>query len=276
MTETHTQPEIPNGTLLQGPSPRGGGNLLYVVDGPGGKRVLKLYRRRRAPWRERWRNLGQWMEGKRGARPDQRCGTEREGLLLWQREGFDVPACLDDDLPESVEAPALWLEYCPGPSLFALVADADASPARKSALVSRFAADLARRQARALELGEPLLSHEHPSVLHVLVHGDRLVSLDLETAYKASYDVEMALEQELAGVVRSLYRAAPDEGDALSDAFVAGYGDYVQLECIARRGLAMRGLRRRLRRLRLMLHPSRMSKLEGLRAVLRALDRGAG
>ncbi len=164
MTAARTPPAIPGGTLLQGPSHRGGGNLLYVVDTAFGKRILKLYRRRRAKWREPWRNLGQWMEGKRGVRPDDRCRTEREGLALWRREGFDVPAVFDDALPEGVEPPALWLEYCPGPSLFDLVRDPAVEPQRKCETVSRFASELSRRQARAVELGQPLLSHEHPSV----------------------------------------------------------------------------------------------------------------
>ena len=86
----------------------------------------------------------------------------------------------------------------------------------------------------------------------------------------------MAVEQELAGVVRSLYRAVPADGESLTDAFVAGYGDDAQLESIALRGLATKGLRRRSRRLRFMLQPGRMSKLEGLRAALRALERRSG
>jgi len=276
MTAPQALPEIPNGTLLQGSSHRGGGNLLYVVDG---KRILKLYRRRRARWRAPWRDLGQWMEGKRGVRPEERRRVECESLELWKREGFDVPACYEDTLPDGIDQPALWLEYCPGPSLFDLVRDADTAMDRKRDCVRRFAGDLARRQARALQLGDPRLSHEHPSVLHVLVHEDRLVSFDLETAFKPSYDVEMAVEQELAGVVRSLFRAVPEDGDTLTDAFILGYDDSEvsdaigQLETIARRGLATRGLKRRLRHLRFMLRPRRMSKLEGLRAVLRALDR---
>lgn len=260
---------LPGARLLEGPSPRGGGNLLYVVGEGERARVLKLYRRRRAAWRAPFRDFGHWLEGKRGVGPKRRYATERELLTLWREAGFDVPQVYDDPLPEGVEPPGLWLEYCPGPTLYACVAGGDMPAEGVRDATTRFAVDLCARQAHALAARDVRFVHEHPSINHVLVHGGRLVSFDLEGAWRTGRDVEAAVAEELAGNVRTLCRADPDAREANVDAFVAGYTDTAQLHRLIERGLRvgplarLRGLRGKAR----MALAGKISKRASLRLL---------
>ena len=260
---------------------RAGGNQVFVVETPAGPRVLKLYRGRKSAWREPFRWFGHLLEGKRGTRPTARYETERESLLLWQREGFDVPAVHDEALPESVEPPALWLEYCPGPTLRDVLRDEERALPERAALLGRFGSEVARRQARAIEMGQPLLIHEHASVFHVLVHEDRLVNFDLEGGYRAHVSLPRALEQELGGLIRSILRAVPAHIELLVDAFVDGYVGTAeeaerQLRGIAERGAHGGGLVRWVRRIRGAIRrrvKAKPSKAQGCQLVLDALVR---
>lgn len=230
-------PEIPGARMLEGPSPRGGGNLLYVVGEGADARVLKLYRRRRAAWRAPFRTFGHWIEGKRGVGPQRRHDTERELLVLWREAGFDVPAVFDDPLPAGVAAPGLWMEFCPGPTLYSCLAGGAWSVDEATDAVRRFAAELGRRQQHALTTWDVRFVHEHASINHVLVFGERLVSFDLEGAWLRLRSVLPAVADELASIVRTICRAAPDHTDELLDAFAVGYGDAAQLYRLVERGL---------------------------------------
>ena len=91
--------------------------------------------------------------------------------------------------------------------------------------------------------------HEHASILHVLVHGERLVSFDLEGAWRGRASLDPLLADELAAVVRSILKVAGDRADALLRAFGAAYGDDGRLRALIDRGLTG-GPLRRLKRLR--------------------------
>ncbi len=271
---------LPAGARLLERGGRAGGNRVCVVESPEGPRVLKLYRGRKQAWREPFRWFGHLLEGKRSTRPVARYETERESLALWKREGFDVPATYDDPLPVGVAPPALWMEYCPGPTLRDVVRDARVAPAQRQELLRRFGHEVARRQARAIQDKQPLLIHEHASVFHVLVSGERLVNFDLEGGYRAHVSLPRALEQELGGLVRSLLRAAPEHieplVDALVDGYTAGEGAPQQLREIATRGAHGGGLVRWVRRIRGAIRRrvrAKPSKADGCRLVLEALAR---
>lgn len=236
--------------LQSGGRDPGSGNrlLLYRIDGRPA--LLKVYRRRRAAWREPVKRFSyRVFEGRRGVTARQRRDLERESLRLWREHGFDVPALLPHPLPpELAGALALWLEYCPGPLLASLLADRERPLRERSAAAERFGRELARRQHLALELGERRLVVSHASAKHVLVHGERQVSFDLETGYAPDFPLESALAEELAGCLRSVLRAAPEDRDALGHAFVRGYGADARLRQLAGQGLAGGGLRGFLKR----------------------------
>jgi hypothetical protein len=235
--------------LQSGGRDPGYGNRLLLYEIEGRPALLKVYRRRRAVWRELARRFSyRFVEGRRGVTARQRRDQERTNLALWREQGFDVPALLDHPLPPALAGEvALWLEYCPGPLLSQQLADRARPLGERCASVQRFARELARRQRRALEASEPRLVMSHATAKHVLLHGDRQVSFDLEASYAPGTPLLDALCDELAGCLRSVLRAAPDERDALGRAFLAGYGDDALLQRLADHGLRG-GLRRWLER----------------------------
>lgn len=226
------------------------GNLLLLRETSDGRpAALKVYRRRRGALREAFARVSHCLfEGKRSPSAWGRRETERRSIKLWQRHGFDVPALLQDAPPPELEGlPCTWFEYVPGPPLFGRLLDPGVSATRKEALVRELACSSRRRHALALELHEPLLLHEHPTTKHVLVSGERLVTIDLEGGYRPEFSPEVAAGLEVAGVVRSLWhdpRHTP-LSEALPAAYVEGYGDRNLLREVAR--AAQSGLRGALR-----------------------------
>ncbi len=195
--------------------------------------MLKLFLPRRPPWRSAFGGIShRAFEGKRGISPAARHETERVSLALWAQEGFDVPRLLEGARPEWAEpAPFLWLEYAPGRRLRDVLVDTSEPQAEREALARRLGAADGRRHRRALELNQPLLLHEHPTTKHVLLSGDRLVTIDLENGYRAGYCVMSAITRELAGVLRSLQEGAPPPFDqGIPRAYLEGYGDRALLE----------------------------------------------
>ena len=257
-------------TRLQGESgsKRGGGNWLLLYGEGESQGLLKVYRSRGSARRERFKRIGlSRLEGKRGVTPRERQQLERRNLELWRSHGFDVPALLDRPVPDAfADEPALWLEYCPGPTLWDVVCDASLPfEARREAL-ARGASDLGRRQELALSMAERDLVMKHGSLKHVLVFGDRQVSIDLEGGYVPTLPMLDALADELAGFVRSLRKAVPEEElDAMGLAFPEGYGDPARLHTIAGHGIAARGLARHVKRWNDRRRRGRGAKVEGLR-----------
>jgi hypothetical protein len=235
--------------LLQAKGKRGTGNILLLFRDPPPGLVLKLYRFRRSRFRETCKDFSQQrLEGKRGAHATARYETERQSLAVWMREGFGVVPPVDQPLPEGVEPPAMWLEYCPGRTLDRVISDPAVGEADKQSVLGRLAASMTPRHARALELREPLLVQEHAALTHVFVHADQLLVFDLETGYRPGFPVLEALAQEVAGYARSVLKFGGTDGPALLEAFVSGYGDPGLLRRITDHALFTRSLVRRLKR----------------------------
>lgn len=202
------------------------GNLVFRCSGEGGDAILKVYRRRGRLWSERLADFSQrWIEGKRGARAEQRCATERASFSAWRRHGFDVPRILDRKPPAWIgDGSCLWMEFIEGESLRDVLQGSGREREEQEALVARLSADSARRHRCALDTGETLLVQEHPAAQHVLVAGPRLVTFDLESAYRPGFPVETALAYEISSTLRSLRSCGPG-GDAYFDVFVQAYGE---------------------------------------------------
>ena len=251
-----TQPDPTFGTpqvLQAGGSPkRGGGNLLLLYGEGEAAGLLKVYRRRGKARRETLKRLSfRLVERKRGVTAHERREIEARNLTLWRSHGFDVPRLLERPLPaEYASEPALWLEYCPGRTLFEEGRDPRiALPLRCSAL-SRAAADLGRRQQLALSMGERDLVMKYGSLKHILMFGERQVSFDLEGGYAPSMPLLDALADELSGFVRSLQRGASGTDlQALGQAFADGYAATSQLREIATYGASHQSLRGTFKRL---------------------------
>jgi len=216
------------------------GNRIWRVATPGGTVLQKLYAER-GGWLRAWgRELTTRLFGaKTSTRAAGRRATEARLLALWREAGLDVPADLSAAHPELVNVRTLVLEDVPGTLLSAALADPALPAARREELLRRFAAACRRRHDQALSRGEPALIQEHGSVQHVIVSGSRLVSFDLENAFRPRRDLRPLLAKELASVLRSLARLG-DEPRFRADlaVFVAGYGDVERLREVARHYLA--------------------------------------
>lgn len=218
-------------------SARGSGwNSVWRLSIRGRPVVLKVYGRRRARLREAMTHLAQLASGLTGYTAPARRAAEAHGLRLWRDAGCDCPA-LESPPPDfpGLPAPFLLMEYLPGPSLKEALADPAVSREARDALFRRYLDAMGRRHAAALARREPALVQEHPGLDHALVSGNRLAVFDLETAYTARGFVADAISAELAGLVRSLFRALP-AADARHylDRLAADYPDRGRLADVSR------------------------------------------
>ncbi len=218
-------------------SGRGSGwNSIWLLTYCGRPHILKVYGRRRARLREALTHLTQLAGGLSGYTAPARHATEARCLRLWREAGFDCPAL--EEAPAGcppLPAPFLLMEYLPGPSLAAALADSTADPAGQDILFRRFLATLCRRHAVALERREPALIQEHPGLDHCLVSGERLAVFDLETAYTSKAVVADAISGEIAGLIRSLFRVLPPaQARHFMERLAADYPDRARLASVER------------------------------------------
>ena len=214
----------PDLTLLSGDLESPLGNLVLRQEDP--PRILKIYRRRRSKTRDLLSLFsGAVLERKRPTDAPNRQVIEKACLELWTVEGFRVPRVLEGPEPEWVQAPHLWIEHTPGQRLLFALAEPDIPRARKEAWLHKIAQETLARQRRALELGEPLLIPEHPTLKHVLVHrDDDLVTIDLENAFRPGYPLLYAIAYELASLLRSI--PAVPETAGLPEVFLEALDDH--------------------------------------------------
>lgn len=249
------------------------GNRIWRVSTPEGTVLQKLYAER-GGWLQAWgRELTTRLVGaKTSTRAAGRRATEARLLALWREAGLDVPADLSAAHPELVNERTLVLEDVPGTLLSEALADPALPAARREELLRRFAGACRARHDRALSRGEAGLIQEHGSVQHVIVSGERLVTFDLENAFRPRRELRPLLAKELASVLRSLARLG-DEQRFRADlaVFVAGYGDVGRLREAARHYLQPTSLLWRVVWAVDRRHDERRDRRHGKYRVLRAL-----
>lgn len=219
--------------VITGPGRNGyqSGNLVFrLPGGPGAGRVLKVYRRRKGLMSDLLAAFSaRVIEGKTGVTAATRCATEARLCRLWREQGFDVPELLEGERPDWVgDHPINVFEFIPGEVLHDIVAEDRRPVAERDRLLRTLGEQTRARHQRAMELGEPALLQEHATIKHVLVSGDapseRLVTFDLEAAYRPGMDVFAAVVQELSSLLRSAWFGG-DLADSAAAALVDGYGD---------------------------------------------------
>lgn len=236
-------------TVLQGQGADGKGNLLLKVDKGDETFILKLYRRRWPLWKEHIEPVtAKIFQKKMGTNVRIRFQTERENLAMWTREGFDVPQNFDYPIPEGIDPPALWLEYCPGRLLSEVLRDNRLPWNEKEQVLTRFGAELGRRHLRFMEISEPSLVQIHATVGHILLYKNRMITFDLEQRFLPALPPLEALAHELSGYLRSI---AKNTGVRFNDAMhclIKGYPSIDLLRKTAEHGAYGRGLYRRIKR----------------------------
>jgi hypothetical protein len=223
------------------------GNRIWRVALPeGGSAILKLHRRRKG----RARSLGRWLGTALLARKTatdaiSRCRTEERLLRSWREAGLDVPAVHDPAEMGMAPGPALLLEDLRGDVLQDLLTLLPAD--QRADVLRRLGAAWSARHRLALERSEPAFIMEHASLAHVMVMGERLVTFDLEQAWRPGQPVLPLLAKELAASLRSLAKTVGEQDFARDlGHLVQGYGAPEQLGAIVQEGLAPGSLARRI------------------------------
>lgn len=223
------------------------GNRLWILDTPRGRVVQKFYRRRGNACSEGLRHLAARILGRKtGVTAAARRDTERALLARWRAAGVAVPADLTDAWPHIGGRCVAVLECVEGPLLIDRLRRRTRLPREeRDPLLRRFAAAWKARHDRALADGDPSLVHEHGSLAHVIVHGERMVTFDLEQGYRPAQPVFPALAKEVAAVLRSLaVRLDEDTFRADLRTLVTAYGDDARLRAVAAWYLRPTGVRR--------------------------------
>jgi hypothetical protein len=196
------------------------GNRLWRVETPGGPALQKLYGSRAGPLRDAWRGLlSRVIRGATATSPAARLRTERATLALWRSEGLDVPGDWTDRYPSLAGEGVVLLEWIDGAPLDRVLA---AGKVDRAALLGRWAGAWGRRHAVAVRRDDGRFVQFHAGLMHTLVAGERLVSIDLEQAYLAGPPVLPRIGREAAAVAKSLSKCGGPEDFA---AVAAGYPD---------------------------------------------------
>lgn len=263
------------------------GNRIWIAPTPdgahGGEVLQKLY----APHDS---GLGYWVRlvlerlarAKTPTTVAARQRTERELLAAWRDAGCDVPADLTERYPSLVHPRVTLLEYVRGPLLLRRLSSGRLSRDERDDLLRRFAAGWGTRHGLAVDRPDARLIQEHGTFLHVMVADDRLVTIDLEQAFRPRRDVLPLVAKEIVAYVRSLAKGA-DQAVFRADleAIVDGYPRRALLAAAVREYLdSPSPVRRLLWRLDRRTRRDRKRPLgkyralEVLRDVLRARDAG--
>lgn len=181
----------------------GRGNVIAFVQTERGPVVTKRYLPRRGRLAEAGRRLGTSLRPKSSPGASGRRATERRVLAAWRRAGFDVPAELSAQHPRLAGDDVLVLEALDGPTLWDRLAE-QRDRAGRDAWLTRFARTWGRRHAKAFASGDPAFLQEHGSFRHVLLHGERLVTIDLEQVYLPGAHIPSLLLKEVLGYLRSV------------------------------------------------------------------------
>jgi hypothetical protein len=182
------------------------GNRIWRVETASGPAVQKLYGERSG----RPRSLGKTaveplLRLKTTSSARSRCSTERRLLALWAEAQIDVPADIGARHPELIRDGVLLLEFVDGRSMLIVLGEKRLAQAEREDLLRRFAAGWSRRHRLAVETREAGFVQEHGTFQHVLVAGNRLVTIDLEQAFRRTRDTMPLVSKEIAAYLRSLW-----------------------------------------------------------------------
>jgi len=185
------------------------GNQIWPVPTVDGPVLQKLYAARDAGPAHWFRLLIERIaRQKTPTTAAARWRTERTLLAAWREAGCDVPEDVSPCHPAYVHGYVTLLEYVDGKILGKLLASEAPSRERRDDLLRRFSAAWGMRHGRALDTNDVRLIQEHGTFLHVIVAGDRLVTLDLEQSFLPRRDLVPLIAKEIVAYLRSLAKGA--------------------------------------------------------------------
>jgi tRNA A-37 threonylcarbamoyl transferase component Bud32 len=187
------------------------GNRIWRVPDSQGALVQKLYAGRKDFLRRFFRNLGLlFFPLVSSATATGRWQTERSLLRTWREAGIDVPRDLTDEHPEFAGPRVTVMEYVEGEALGNVLRNLDQPREERDELLRRFAAMWGTRHGLALKTGRPEFVQAHATILHVMVAGDRLVTIDLER-HQHSRHILPLLAREIGNYLRTLLKRVPED-----------------------------------------------------------------
>lgn len=193
-------------------SKRGSGmNATWRIRVGGSSIVLKTYDSRRSPLQSILTEIANSVTGLTSYAPENRCGTERECLRLWREAGFQVPALVGFKPAIPLPTPFVAMEEIQGKLLIDVLADNAIDREQRVSILRRFAREWGLRHAEAIRRRDHRLVQKHGSFAHVFVAGDRLVTFDLEVAYRSTRDISRCVGREIICYLRSLGQRFPAE-----------------------------------------------------------------
>ena len=216
------------------------GNQIWPVPTPGGAVIQKLYAARDAG-PSHWIRLlvERIVRQKTPTTVLARWRNERMLLAAWRDAGCDVPEDVSARYPHYVHGCVTLLEFIDGRVLGKVLSSQARKREKRDDLLRRFSAAWGRRHALAIDRGDARLIQEHGTFLHVIVSGDRLVTIDLEQAFTQRRDLLPLVAKEIVAYLRSLAKNAdPDVFRADIEAIVAAYPRRDLLEATVREYLA--------------------------------------
>ena len=186
--------------------------------------ILKCYGLKRKLPRVLFRQFGSFFLGaKSSITVKARHDTELNVLSLWKQEGFDVPEVYPLlKLPQDISN-CIAMEYIPSPTVAKVLQDDQKSLVLKKEVITRYAQVWGKRHTRALELGEPRLLQEHPTLSHVFVSQERLVHFDFEIVFTRKKDLERLVRREIVGILRSMAKTRGNVFYPLLDTLLDAY-----------------------------------------------------
>ena len=190
---------------------RGSGlNAVWKIRLPDGPAILKTFSARRSHGRTFWTNVANRLGGRTSYTARGRHRTETASLALWKEAGLDVPRLLPCPPAMRLCLPHFCMEFLDGELLSRHLANENVSGADRDDTFVRFLRIWAARHALAVKRQDSRLIQEHGSFEHVMKVDDRLVTFDLEVAFRRRRSVRACLVQEICGYLRSLFRLLPD------------------------------------------------------------------
>lgn len=210
-----------------------GTHRVLKVNNKGTPAVLKCYGRTRGRFASLLKLCGiRLLVGKTSTSPRGRMATEQTVLTLLAREGFSVPKILPWGHEQRINQPVLALEWIEGLTLAEIVRSPQYSLETKRNLLFRCGVEMRQRHDRAINLFEPCLVFEHPSLHHVIVSNGKLVYIDFEITFCRTSDIERLARREIAGFLYSLARSQWTLFTPLFTAFIHGYAHPERIHCM--------------------------------------------
>jgi tRNA A-37 threonylcarbamoyl transferase component Bud32 len=156
--------------------------------------------------------------------PRQRRDFEVKCLRHWQHLGYPVSTVFEAQSDDPSPVPTLITSFVEGPTLRAVLRDADSAPMSGPDAVTRLFVDMAARHRHALDTNDSLLFHVDANTRNIIVSDGKLFHVDFEMGRPWEDCLTLATREAMKSLV-SIQEDLPEQSRAwVVEAFVGNYG----------------------------------------------------